>query len=70
MTIDRTEEISSVDSGLVVGLSAKRFLRNPFGEYFLWIWRSDSERPYVKHVSQTNARIVLKRKYILPRGSR
>ena len=69
MTVERTEAISSTDNGQVVTFSATRFLRNPFGEYFMWVWRSGG-KPYVKHVSQVNARVVLKRKYIPPRGGR
>jgi hypothetical protein len=64
-TVQRKEECRSMDTGHVVTFTATRYLRNPRGEYFLWIWRS-CERPYVKHMSQTNARIVLKRKYVYP----
>ena len=66
-TVDRSEEATTLDSGHVHLLSVKRILRNPPGEYFLWMWNSGGQR-YVKHVSQVTARVVLKGKYIPPRG--
>ena len=66
-TVHRTEEVRSMDSGHVVTFLATRYLRNPAGEYFVWMWRS-YDKPYVKHMPHENARIVLKRKYVPPEG--
>jgi hypothetical protein len=46
-------------------VSVQRFARNAHGEYFLFI-SEGSGRPFFKHVSQTNAKIALGRKYVAP----
>jgi hypothetical protein len=46
-------------------LAVKRTLRNTAGEYFYWMWSSDSPR-YVKHITQVNAKIILKKDYLEP----
>lgn len=60
----RTEEIGWIDN-VVINMTVTTFLRNPSGEYFMRIWRSQG-KAYIKHIAQTNARIVLREKYIAP----
>jgi len=42
-----------------------RISRNKHGEYFWFRFRTDSS-PILKHIDQTNARILLKKKYVSP----
>ena len=63
-TILRKEQQQRID-GQLHGISIERVLRSSNGEYFFWLWRSDST-PYIKHMSHTNAKIKLKAKYIYP----
>lgn len=39
------------------------FAQNPAGEYFMYVSNPDG-KPYFKHVSHTNAKIVLGKKYV------
>lgn len=54
------------DEHTLTGLEVKRILRNHWGEYFYWVWSSRS-KPYLKHITQVNARIILKEDYIEPK---
>jgi hypothetical protein len=49
----------------VQALEIERILRNAAGEYFHWIWRSDSPR-YLKLITQVNAKIILGKDYLEP----
>jgi hypothetical protein len=49
----------------VQGLEIERALRNAAGEYFQWIWRSDSPR-YLKRITQVSAKIILGKDYLEP----
>lgn len=42
-----------------------RFARNEYGEYFFFISEGDG-KPFLKHVSHTNAQIALGKKYVKP----
>jgi hypothetical protein len=50
---------------VVQALEIERILRNAAGEYFYWIWRSDSPR-YLRRITQVNAEIILKKDYLEP----
>lgn len=63
-TMQYTEEPRYVENSLKA-LVIKRTLRNAAGEYFYWMWRSDSPH-YVKHITQVNAKIILKKDYLEP----
>ncbi len=47
------------------GFEVKRILRNSTGDYFYWMWQSDSPL-YLKQITQVNAKIILKKKYQKP----
>jgi len=64
--VSREESFGYVaDGNVVVSMSSKTFLLNPSGEYFYWLWYSQS-RPFIKHVTHANAKIALGEKYIAP----
>lgn len=64
--VSREESFGYVaDGNVVVSMSSKTFLLNPSGEYFYWLWYSQS-RPFIKHVTHANAKIALGKKYIAP----
>lgn len=46
----------------------QRFAKNEYGEYFFFISEGNG-RPFFKHVSQTNARLALGKKYVAPAPS-
>jgi hypothetical protein len=58
----RKEHERRSDSALF-GLNVTRIWRNPAGEYFYWFWQSD-EGLLFKHITQVNARILLKDNYM------
>lgn len=63
-TMQYTEEPRYIENTLE-GFTVKRILRNVNGDYFYWLWSSDSPR-YVKQITQVNAKILLKNDYIAP----
>jgi hypothetical protein len=58
----RKEQERRSDNALF-GLNITRIWRNPAGEYFYWFWQSD-EGLLFKHITQVNARILLKDNYM------
>jgi hypothetical protein len=58
----RQEQERRSDSGLH-GLNVTRIWRNPAGEYYYWFWQSDHGQLF-KHITQVNARILLKDNYM------
>jgi len=63
-TMQHKEYENRVENTLY-GFEVKRILRSKSGEYFHWIWSSDNPH-YLKHITQVNAKIILKKKYIAP----
>ncbi|WP_132649816.1 hypothetical protein [Rubrivivax gelatinosus] len=61
--VDESENVIH-DDGRVDGFYLTWIARNEHGEYFLL--KTTDARPYVKHLPQDRARIVLKSKYIAP----
>lgn len=49
----------------IVGIKVRRIARNPAGEYFLFISEGNT-KPYVKHISQANAQLLLGKLYVAP----
>lgn len=64
-TMQYTEEPRYNESTLQ-SLVIKRILRNASGDYFFWMWSSDSPQ-YLKQITQVNAKILLKQKYAEPK---
>lgn len=67
--VDERQE-HHTDEGIDASTLARvqRFARNEYGEYFFFISEGNG-RPFFKHVSQTNARIALGKKYVEPAPS-
>ena len=63
-TLQYSEQLEYNENTLQA-LVIKRTIRNTKGEYFYWIWRSDSPR-YLRHIPQDNAKIILKKDYLEP----
>lgn len=63
-TMQYTEEPRYTESTLQA-LVIKRILRNSSGDYFFWMWRSDSPQ-YLKQITQVNAKVLLKQDYLAP----
>jgi hypothetical protein len=63
-TMQYTAEPYYIESKLQA-LFIKRILRNVAGEYFYWVWSSNSPR-YFKQITQVNAKILLKKDYLAP----
>jgi hypothetical protein len=61
---DREEIFYQNDAA--AGLSLTRFVRTPAGEYFMFMHNTEREKPYIKHVSHTIARVALREKYVPP----
>ena len=61
--LDESENIIH-DDGRVDGFYLTWIARNDHGEYFLL--KTTDSKPYVKHLPQARAKIVLKSKYIAP----
>jgi hypothetical protein len=66
--VDEHQEHSDEGSDASTLVRVQRFARNEYGEYFFFISEGDG-RPYLKHVSHTNARIALGKKYLEPTAS-
>lgn len=68
-TADIVEEHREYYTDRATGASTlfrvQRFARNEYGEYFFFISEADT-RPFLKHVSHSNARIALGKKYVEP----
>jgi hypothetical protein len=62
------DELRQLETGHVSYCKSTRYLRNEHGEYFYWFWYS-GHRPYVKHMSHVNARVVLKARYVEPEAA-
>ena len=67
VVVQDREEVGRADEGQVISHTLTRYARNPAGEYFLFICMNGTD-PYVKHVSQSIAKLVLKQAYIAPNG--
>ncbi|CAM8640076.1 hypothetical protein MCEMSHM24_03337 [Comamonadaceae bacterium] len=63
-TMQYTEEPRYNESTLQ-SLVVKRILRNASGDYFFWMWSSDSPQ-YLKQITQVNAKLLLKQNYVAP----
>ena len=59
------ETMSNSEAGTTDLLRVQRYARNPHGEYFFYI-SDGSAAPFLKHVPQHLARLVLKNKYRAP----
>jgi hypothetical protein len=57
------KELECRIDGRLVGLEVKRILMNEHREYFFWLWHS-SRKHFIKNISHTNAKAILKEKYI------
>jgi hypothetical protein len=62
--MDQSETAQHDESGHVIAFYLTQVVRNPAGEYFLL--KTTDKRPYVKHLSQGRAKLVLKAKYRPP----
>ena len=64
-TIAKQEEsYLSDDHGASKNYTLTLFVRNEFNEYFLF--KSTQPKPYLKHISHVNAKVILKHDYIPP----
>jgi hypothetical protein len=61
--MDQSESVQQ-DEGQVDAFYLTQVVRNADGEYFLL--KTTDQRPYVKHLSQARAKVVLKAKYRQP----
>lgn len=59
------EESLKTSNFAVIGMRVTRLARNDAGEYFLFVW-DESRKPLFKHVSQSNAKLLLGAKYVPP----
>ncbi len=64
-TMQYTEEPRYYESTLQ-SVVIKRILRNASGDYFFWMWSSDSPQ-YLKQITQVNAQLLLKQNYLAPK---
>jgi len=64
-TMQRNEYENRSSENVLYGFQVKRILRNKEGQYFYWVWNDDSPH-FFKHITQVNAKIILKDKYVQP----
>lgn len=62
---ERQEGFTDSDSQTFTLHRLHRFARNAHGEYFFFV-SEGSGRPFFKHVTQVNAKIALRSKYVAP----
>jgi hypothetical protein len=62
------EEKQYMKSGYLIDYRLTRFARNTGGEYFMFI-SNRTAKPFLKHITQPNARIALKDRYLPPKES-
>ena len=63
--IIQSDETVSHDDGIITSYTLTCYARNPAGEYFMFV-SNDEQRPFFKHISHTNAKIILEKKYRPP----
>jgi hypothetical protein len=57
-------EVAQHEDGVLGAYYLTQVVRNPAGEYFLL--KTTDAKPYVKHLPQARAKLVLKAKYLEP----
>jgi len=62
---ERQERFTDEGTGVSTLVRVERFARNAHGEYFFFLSEGVGT-PFFKHVSHTNARVVLGKKYVAP----
>jgi hypothetical protein len=60
------EELKMVNMA-IVSIKVRRIARNRAGEYFLFL-SDGAARPYLKHIPQSNAKVLLGAAYVAPPG--
>jgi hypothetical protein len=63
--LDRKEEVFWWNQTYITSYKCSYFVRSKLGEYYMFIYRH-GKKPYVKHSSQTIARVKLGSKYLPP----
>ncbi|MBL8428710.1 MAG: hypothetical protein JNJ95_02285 [Dechloromonas sp.] len=59
------KEVIEQMKGVYLAYTLTRIARNSSGEYFWFYFRADSA-PVLKHIEQSRAKVLLKRKYLAP----
>lgn len=65
--VEEKEVIEQI-KGTFLAYTLTRIARNHSGEYFWFYFRTDS-LPQLKHIDQSRAKVLLKRKYLAPQSS-
>lgn len=63
--VQESETVGRHRGGHIYSYTLTRFLRNPAGDYFLFM--STPAKPYIKPITPQAAKVVLKKRFVEPR---